>query len=57
MGMGGEFALTVEGLTEKAISHWLFQKLANTMRQQVHLRLDPDDILDNTRGVPGILIN
>jgi hypothetical protein len=28
MGMGGEFALTVEGLTEKAISHWLFEKLA-----------------------------
>lgn len=29
MGIGGEFVLTLEGLTEKAISHWLrFQELA-----------------------------
>jgi hypothetical protein len=54
MGMGGEFALTVEGLTEKAISHWLFQVLAMRMTGALLLF---KHILDNTRGVPAILIN
>lgn len=60
MGIGGEFVLTLGGLTEKAISHWLrFQELARHDRRELEETRGQgfDHVLNNARGVPAVLIN
>ena len=58
MGIGGELALTVDGLTEKAISHWLEFRLAKHDRKKASATGTPlYNILDNTRRVPAVFVN